>query len=161
MLSFSRRVLALVAGLGLSGLVPVGVAAGEAKTISAVEVQEMDGETRILLRGAKDAIYTAFMRQDPPRLIIEMPDVEFQGIETPIEVGNGLVKDVTLGSFGDPRVAHSMARVSIALESAVGYEIVPEDDVIVVRLGEGVGPAFAVQTPFKDPTPPPRTSTAP
>ncbi len=148
MLSFSGRVLALVAGLGLVGLVPGGVVAGEAKTINAVEVQEADGQTRILLRGAEDAIYTAFMRQDPPRLIIEMPDVEFQGIETPIEVGNGLVKNVTLGSFGDPRMAHSMARVSIALESAVGYEIVPEGDVIAVRLGADVaGTPVAVADP--------------
>lgn len=58
--------------------------AADTKTISSVEVQEVDGVTRVILRGAEDPIYTAFMRQDPPRLIVEMPDVTFSGVASPI-----------------------------------------------------------------------------
>ena len=96
--SFSRRTLALIAGLALAGLLPGAVDASEAKTIRAVDVRQEDGQTRIFLRGAEDAIYTAFMREDPPRLIIELPDVGFDGVDTPISVNDGLVKTVTMGS---------------------------------------------------------------
>jgi type IV pilus assembly protein PilQ len=150
--SFSSRALAVIALLGLAALSSSGAVASDAKTISAVEVQEADGQTRILLRGAEDAIYTAFMREDPPRLIIEMPDVAFEGIATPIEINNGLVKSVTLGAFGDPRVAHSMARISIALEAVSEYEVIPDGDLIVVSLrgGSGLEPSPSVSADATD-----------
>jgi hypothetical protein len=98
--------LRAVAALALAALPPQARALGaEVKTISAVEVQNDAGVTRIVLRGAKDAIYTAFMREDPPRLIIELPDVAFEGVSTPISVKNGLVEDVNLGAFGDVKAA--------------------------------------------------------
>ena len=127
--STTRRVLASVVSLALLGVVP-GAAIAEVKTIHAVEVQDGDGYTRILLRGAEDAVYTAFLREDPPRLIVELPDAVFEGVSTPIQVGNGLVQDVTLGAFGDPKADHAMARVSIALAQVADYEVVPEGDVI-------------------------------
>ena len=46
-----------------------------------------NGATRILLRGAQDATYTAFVHQDPPRLIVELPDARFEGVSSPIPVG--------------------------------------------------------------------------
>jgi type IV pilus assembly protein PilQ len=136
--STTRRALAFVVGLGLFAVGP-RAANAEVKTIHAVEVQDGDGVTRVLLRGAADAAYTAFLREDPPRLIVELPDVAFQDVSTPIEVDNGLVKDVTLGAFGDPETAHSMARVSIALASAAEYEVVPDGDVIAIQLRPGSG----------------------
>jgi type IV pilus assembly protein PilQ len=127
--------LRAVAALALVAIAPEAWALGtEVKTISAVEVQNDAGVTRIVLRGAKDAIYTAFMREDPPRLIIELPDVAFEGVNTPISVKNGLVEDVTLGAFGDVKAGHNMARVSIALAKAAEYEVKPQGDEIAVEL---------------------------
>ena len=104
--SLTMWTLRAVAALALAALPPQARALGaEVKTISAVEVQNDAGVTRIVLRGAKDAIYTAFMREDPPRLIIELPDVAFEGVSTPISVKNGLVEDVNLGAFGDVKAA--------------------------------------------------------
>jgi type IV pilus assembly protein PilQ len=128
--------MGVCAGLILAGLLPAtGLSAVESKTISAVNVEQGEGGvTRIVLKGAKDAIYTAFMREDPPRLIIELPDVVFSGVATPIRIGNGVVENVTLGAFGDPRVALSMARVSIGLEGDAEYELLPEGDELVIEI---------------------------
>ena len=67
--SLTMWTLRAAAALALAAFPPQARALGaEVKTISAVEVQNDAGVTRIVLRGAKDAIYTAFMREDPPRL---------------------------------------------------------------------------------------------
>jgi type IV pilus assembly protein PilQ len=134
--------LRTVAALALAAFLPGARALGaETKTISAVEVQAEGGVTRIVLRGAKDAIYTAFMREDPPRLILELPDVAFEGVNTPISVKNGLVDEVTLGAFGDAKAGHGMARVSIALAKASEYEVKPQGEEIVVEVRESAAAA--------------------
>jgi len=140
--SATRRVLASIVGLALLGVVP-STAIAEIKTIHAVEVQDGDGSTRILLRGAQDATYTAFVHQDPPRLIVELPDARFEGVSSPIEVENGLVQNVDLSAFGNPEQGSSMARVSIALSKLADYEVLPEGDVIAISLR----PAEAAQAP--------------
>jgi type IV pilus assembly protein PilQ len=133
--SLTMWTLRTIAAVALAALLPSAQALGaETKTISAVEVQGEGGMTRIVLRGAKDAIYTAFMREDPPRLILELPDVAFEGVNTPISVKNGLVEDVTLGAFGDAKSGHGMARVSIALAQASDYEVKPAGDEIIVEV---------------------------
>lgn len=133
--SLTMWTLRTVAALALVAFLPGARALGaETKTISAVEVQAEGGVTRIVLRGAKDAIYTAFMREDPPRLILELPDVAFEGVNTPISVKNGLVDEVTLGAFGDAKAGQGMARVSIALAKASEYEVKPQGDEIVVEV---------------------------
>jgi type IV pilus assembly protein PilQ len=146
--STTRRVLASVVGLALFGVVP-GTATAEVKTIRAVDVQDGDGYTRILLRGAQDATYTAFVREDPPRLIVELPGAVFEGVSTPIPVGNDLVQDVTLGAFGNPGSDQSMARVSIALTRVADYEVVPEGDVIAIQLR----PKAEITTAAAEPSP--------
>jgi type IV pilus assembly protein PilQ len=120
--------------------------AAEVKTINAVEVKSDAGVTRVVLRGAKDAIYTAFMREDPRRLILELPDLKFEGVKTPIDVKNGLVEDVTLSAFGDDKAGHKMARVSIALSKTAEYEVKPQGDEIVVELKASADAASAEPT---------------
>ena len=143
MLSANVRVLAFVAACTVVAVSSAPtILAADTKMISSVEVQELDGVTRIVLRGAEDPIYTAFKREDPPRLIVELPDVEFSGIDSPLRVNNGVVNDVTLGAFGDPRVALSMARVTVALAQDVEYELMPEGDELVIELR----PVGAAQT---------------
>jgi type IV pilus assembly protein PilQ len=131
-----NRVYRVLAGLVLAGMLPAAsLQAVESKTISAVDVQQEEGGvTRIVLSGAEDPIYTAFVREDPSRLIVEMPDVVFNGVPTPVRVDNGVVNSVMLGAFGDPRVALSMARVSIGLEGDVDYELLPDGDQLVIEI---------------------------
>ncbi len=77
--SIKRQIVSLVAALALvASLSATNGFARDVKTITEVEVQEEQGMTRVILRGATDPIYTAFLREDPPRLIIELPDVMFE-----------------------------------------------------------------------------------
>ncbi len=99
--------------------------------------------TRIILRGATDPIYTAFLREDPPRLIIELPDVMFDGVETPIRVDNGVVKDVALAAFGDPQVSSSMARISVGLADESEYELIPNGDELIIQVRSLLSPPAA------------------
>lgn len=117
-------------------LLPFGNAhAGRTGTISSVEVEQTrQGETRVILEGAQDAMYTAFLREHPRRLIIDLPEVDLEGIESPIAVGEGLVTDVTVGAFGDARISPTTARVSIGLDAEAEYELEPQEDRLVVTL---------------------------
>ncbi|MEE8557149.1 MAG: type IV pilus secretin PilQ [Myxococcota bacterium] len=131
--SFATVLLAasLVAG---GGLVSASAASAAVQVISRIEVQEQDGLTRIVLHGARDAVYTAFMLSSPPRLLLDLPDVVFKGVQTPIKVQNGLVGEITLGAFGDPGSSPSMARMSIGLQSAAEYEVIPRGDTVIVEI---------------------------
>ncbi len=160
--SLTMWTLRTIAAVALAALLPSAHAlAAETKTISAVEVQGESGMTRIVLRGAKDAIYTAFMREDPPRLILELPDVAFEGVNTPISVKNGLVEDVTLGAFGDAKSGHGMARVSIALAQASDYEVKPAGDEIVVEVRPSGAAAATNEAAPSQPGPPEVVETEP
>jgi type IV pilus assembly protein PilQ len=135
MLRCFATVLALAAGLVAGGgLVPASSAWGAVQAISRVEVQEQDGLTRIVLHGAKDPVYTAFMLSSPPRLLLDLPDIVFDGVATPIKVENGLVGEITLGAFGDPRNSPSMARMSVGLVGNAEYEVIPNGDQVVVEI---------------------------
>ncbi len=128
-----------LSGMAVGLLAGISLAQADVQAISQVEVEEGDGFTRVILRGAQDPIYTAFMLSDPPRLLIDLPDVVFDGVETPIRVENGLVGSVTIGAFGDPRVSPSMARVSIGLVSESEYEVIPSGSDVIIEIRPKVG----------------------
>ncbi len=131
----SGRILGLAASLLVGGMLSVAsLASADVQAISQVDVQQKDGVTRVILRGAEDPIYTAFMLSGPPRLLLDLPDVVFDGVETPIQVKDGVVGEITLGAFGDPRVSPSMARVSIGLMVESDYEVIPSGNEIVVEI---------------------------
>ena len=132
MSSSKLKILIFVGAVAAAIAAPIFAA--ETKTISSVEVQEVDGVTRVVLLGAEDPIYTAFMRQDPPRLIVEMLDVTFSGVASPIAADTALVDEVQLGAFGDPRVSLSMARVSVGIRGESDYELIPNGTELVIEV---------------------------
>ncbi len=137
---------AIVLGLALAVVPRFELWADQTKTISSVQVQTDDGVTRVVLAGAKDVMYTAFLAEDPHRLILDLPNVLFDGVETPIRVDDGIVTDVVLGSFGDAGLPSSVARVSIGLSATSEYEVLPQAEQLVVTLTSGV-PAAASEAP--------------
>ena len=142
--SIKRRVVSLAAALALvASLSARDGFARDVKTITEVEVREEQGMTRIILRGATDPIYTAFLREDPPRLIIELPDVMLDRVETPIRIDNGVVNDVTLAAFGDPQVSSSMVRISVGLADESEYELIPNGDELIIQVRSLLSPPMA------------------
>lgn len=154
-ISYIKRVLRISSALALAAAVvpDARAAVRETQTISAVDIHDEGGVTRISMRGAEQPIYTAFMREDPQRLIIELPDVTFEGVKSPIVVDNGLVSSVTLSEIGDPKLARSMVRISIGLERASEYEVVPGSGEVVVELRPAESTA-STEEPFAAPAPP-------
>ncbi|MEE9279964.1 MAG: type IV pilus secretin PilQ [Myxococcota bacterium] len=149
-----RRALRIAAGLALvAALVPnAPVLARETQTISAIDVEDQGGITRITMRGADQPIYTAFMREDPRRLIIELPDVTFEGIDSPLAVENGLVSAIEFSSIGDPKLARSMVRVSVGLLRESAYEVITGGGEVVVEVRPaGTSPAMAPAEPAPEP----------
>ena len=133
--SIGRCAVIAAAVLSLAGILPVGDAVGQAaNTITALEVQEDGTLTRIVLSGAEDPIYTAFMREDPPRLIIELPNVTFEGIDTPQSVRNGVVREIDVEALGEPGVSPSLTRISIILEAESEYDLIPNGSELLVEL---------------------------
>ncbi len=168
-ISCMKRVLRISAALALAAAVVPDARAAEreTQTISAVDVHDEGGVTRITMRGAEQPIYTAFMREDPQRLIIELPDVTFEGVDSPIAVHNGLVSSVTLSEIGDPKLARSMVRISIGLEQATEYDVVPGSGEVVVELRPTASVATAdpgravTEEPQAAPAPPEATDAVP
>ena len=162
-ISCIKRVLRISSALALAAAVvpDARAAVRETQTISAVDIHDEGGVTRISMRGAEQPIYTAFMREDPQRLIIELPDVTFEGVDSPIAVHNGLVSSVTLSEIGDPKLARSMVRISIGLEQATEYDVVPGSGEVVVELRPTASVATAdpgravTEEPQAAPAPPP------
>ncbi len=152
-ISCMRRVLWTSAWLVLAAaMVPdTAAVAGETQTISEVDVHEEDGVTRITMKGVHHPIYTAFMREDPRRLIIELPDVVFDGIDTPISVQNGLVSEVALNSIGDPSL-RAMMRVSVALTGEAEYEVLPRDGEVIIEVRADGGDEAAASVPEPAPS---------
>jgi type IV pilus assembly protein PilQ len=141
--SVNRRLFgAIVLGLVLAIVPRFELWADQTQTISSVEVQTEDGVTRVVLGGAEDVMYTAFLAADPHRLILDLPNVLFDGVETPIRVNDGIVTDVVLGSFGDTGLPSSVARVSIGLAGTSEYEVVPQGEELIITLTPGA-PASA------------------
>ncbi len=144
--SHMRRLSFVVSALiGLGVWLPAHAPVAQTQTVSDVEVQEVEGVTRVILRGGRDYVYTAFMRKDPPQLIVEIPDLEFDGVASPIQVGNGLVSRVTLGSIEDPQIARHQARVSIELERLAEYELTASGTELMIEIQPG--------SPAEDPQP--------
>ena len=148
MASFNMRLWLLGAGLGLAALASSGTSVvAEARSISDVEVQQEGDVTRVILRGVEEPIYTAFMLEDPLRLIVELPEVATDEVTSPISVANGLVKDVTVGTFGDANASLAKARVSIALQRPTEYTLVPNGQELAIELRPGAEPAQTTAFP--------------
>ena len=92
------RLFPMCVGLLLVLLAPAqNILAETESSISKVVVEKQGEVTRIVLRGPKQPVYTAFMRSNPSRLVVELPDVGVSTEQSPIEVGDGLVDEITLG----------------------------------------------------------------
>ncbi|NRA04262.1 MAG: type IV pilus secretin PilQ [Myxococcales bacterium] len=121
----------------LAALLTVGSAmAGEEvkDTISDVEVRQSHGTTQIVLRGAEEPIYTAFMREDPPGLVVELYDVTFEGMESPMLVSDGTVQEIAFGEYGDGAIGAVLGRMTVGLAHDSEYEVIPSGSDLVVKI---------------------------
>ena len=128
-------------GLGATAALVALLAAGSAiaeqgikDTISDVEVRQGHGMTQIVLRGADEPIYTAFMREDPPGLVVELYDVSFEGVESPMQVRDSNVRQIAFGEYGDGEIGAVLGRMTVDLVRDSDYEVIPSGSEVVVKV---------------------------
>ncbi len=129
--------------LGAHGIVKAQSA--DKGRIRAIEVRETETDTWLLVRGAESPTFTAYKQGSPPRLLVDIAGADVSHVESPIDVGNGVVNAVVT-----EQLASGVARVAVSLERDASYDIKPEGSDLVIRidaLGRTKGPGTAGRMP--------------
>ena len=101
-----------------------------------------DGDA-VMIETTEDVKYTVFKLSDPPRLIVDIPDVETSKVEKTINVNNAFVGDISASDFqvaGQP-----MGRIVIGLKDGVGHEVKSGERSILVKLSGGSAVSSTVE----------------
>ncbi len=75
--------------------------------------------------------YTAFRLSDPPRVILDLPAVSVENVESPIEVDNDFITRIVLTSYGEGE--ERIGRIEIGLKQGVVADIKAGEDSILVE----------------------------
>lgn len=139
--SFGRSAVRLAAIIALWAGWMVSSAVAETAVISAVEVQEEAGVTRVVLRGIGDAVYSASLSADESSVVVDVTDVGFSGISVPIRVDDDRVTEISVSELGPAGAAVIGTRVAIGLVGLKGYRVYGGDDGVVIEVSDSVGEA--------------------
>src|SRR5262245_1215342 len=96
---------------------------GGMKTLQDVRV-ERDGESTVVtLVGLEDALYTAYLQQDPQRVTVDLASVEPAEQREPVAVYDGLVEQVAVAPLsGGTGAGSTRVEVSLAVEADYAVE---------------------------------------
>ncbi|HEY8209208.1 MAG TPA: AMIN domain-containing protein [Myxococcaceae bacterium] len=104
----------------------------ELNTITKVQVSG----GAITIVGTKKPNFTTFTMTDPARLVIDISEAVFSGVQDEQQVGNGVVTAIKTASYGSD--ASAIARVLIGFEKEYETDIQTADTKLVVKvLGAG------------------------
>lgn len=103
--------------------------AAEGATLQAVDVSEDE----VVLHLSGEAQYNSFVTANPPRLVIQLLETEYQAGAKSLAGKGKILKGVRGGQF--QRTPTLVSRVVLDLEKTSGYRITREDNKLVVRLG--------------------------
>lgn len=134
--SFGRCAVRLAAVFALWAGWAVSVAVAETSVISAVEVQDDVGVTRVVLRGIGDAVYSASLTEDSSAVVVDVMNAGVSGIAVPIRVDNDRVTEVSVLDLAPVGAASGGARIAIGLAGGSSYRVYAREDALVVEVGE-------------------------
>jgi hypothetical protein len=117
------------------GLLPLVALAQEGKvelnTITGVQVS--GGTVQIV--GSKKPNFTTFTMSDPPRLVIDISEAVFSGVQDEIAVSNGVITGIRTASYGSDESA--IARVLIGFERDWETDLQASGNSLVVKVMTG------------------------
>lgn len=129
---------ALSAALAALLLLPPGVPA-PAFAEGPVSLQAVDvSEDKVVLHLSGEPQYNSFVTANPPRLVIQLLETEYQAGAKSLEGKGKLLKGVRGGQF--QRAPSLVSRVVLDLAHATGYRVSRDENKLVVELGEGAAP---------------------
>jgi type IV pilus assembly protein PilQ len=100
--------------------------------LSSVKVEEGDDTTRIVVKGEKVPAFTVFKLSDPVRLFIDVSSADLSAIQTPIEVNNGVIGEITTLQFTDD--VATVARLIVGLKTDAPYSVKARGNDLVVTI---------------------------
>jgi|GEM_PF-209194 len=89
--------------------------------ISKVSVDESKGRVEINVFGTQKPTFTVFKLRNPLRLIIDISNATINGIESPIDVNNEVVKQIITSQFEDD--VNTTSRIMLSLKSDSKYSV--------------------------------------
>ena len=142
-----RSVTRLVA-VATAVLAAVAAAQDKVELNTITKVQVSGGA--ITITGTKKPSFTTFTMTDPARLVIDISEAVFSGVQDEQQVGNGVVTAIKTASYGSD--ASAIARVLIGFEKEYETDIQTSDTKLVVKvLGAGGGGGTEVAQADKQP----------
>ncbi|MEN8184263.1 MAG: type IV pilus secretin PilQ [Myxococcota bacterium] len=128
----------LLRGVALAGLAALAAGVGGTRSASAERVLtelrvDHEGDTTVIgLVGVSDPIFSAFQREDPARLVVDLTGIEVEAQPAALPVHDGLVEEVRVSSFetGDDR----NARVELALAAPATHELREGENGFEIRI---------------------------
>lgn len=105
----------------------------EPLAIKKIEVTQLAGGTRVFIEGTGPLEYSAFKRNKPLSVVLDLPETILGKLEGPIQVQDGIVKAIQNKQITDS--SEPRARVEIILEKPVEYIIDSESNNVIVDLG--------------------------
>ncbi|HKJ71435.1 MAG TPA: type IV pilus secretin PilQ [Gammaproteobacteria bacterium] len=116
-----HRITALFLLAVVQAVVLQGAAAAAVK-VDKVELYEDNGTTGVLLAGDGELKYRLVSQQDPPRVIVQLPNADLAPEALPKSTSKGLVRNLRLHSAngGPPRLELVLARAAEATASREG-----------------------------------------
>ena len=120
-------------------LLAVGLLAGSTawaqdplNRLTSVQVEEGDDTTQIVVKGGKVPAFTVFKLTDPVRLFIDVSSADLSAIQTPIEVNNGVIGEITTLQFTDD--VATVARLIVGLQADAPYSVKASGNDLVVTI---------------------------
>lgn len=89
--------------------------------ISKVSVDESKGRVEINVFGTQKPTFTVFKLRNPLRLIIDISNATINGIESPIDVNNEVVKQIITSQFEDD--VNTTSRIMLSLKNDSKYSV--------------------------------------
>ncbi len=104
-----------------------------AEEATRVEIISVVGEgDAVLIETNKPVKYTAFKLTDPPRIIIDMPEVDVSSVRSPIAVNNNYITEIRTSTYGDEN--KRIGRIEIGLRQGIIHRVKAGENSILVDL---------------------------
>ncbi len=89
--------------------------------ISKISIKESTGRIELNVQGTQKPTFTVFKLRNPLRLIIDISNASIEGIESPINVNNEIIKQIITSQFEDD--INTTSRIMLSLKKDGKYSV--------------------------------------
>jgi len=89
--------------------------------ISKISIKESTGKVELNVQGTQKPTFTVFKLRNPLRLIIDISNASIEGIESPINVNNEIIKQIITSQFEDD--INMTSRIMLSLKKDSKYSV--------------------------------------